>query len=163
MRGSGLKLHQGRFRLDIGKSFFTKRDNQALEQCTKGSGWVTIAGGVQKKCRRGTWLVVDLAVLGWLDSILKVFSDLNDSMILWDVLSLWCYSWDQCERCFTYMFGSSVHFQRESTCFWFFPHPSNGCCKATVISKKILRRKKRSEDRDCLCFLICVFMVQRFC
>jgi len=38
MRGSSLKLCQGRFRLDIRENFFTKRAFQALEQAAQGSG-----------------------------------------------------------------------------------------------------------------------------
>ena len=56
-----------------------------LERAAQGGGGVTIPGGVQEMCRcdtkeHGQWAT--LVVGGWLDQmILKVFSNLNDSMI----------------------------------------------------------------------------------
>jgi len=68
------------------KNFFTERV-QALEQAAQVSALVVIPGGTYKTCRCGTYgcsLVMDLAVLDlWFDfMILKLFSSLNNSMIL---------------------------------------------------------------------------------
>ena len=77
-RGNGLKLHQGRFRLDIRKNLLKEWSGIAIG-CQRG-GWVTISGGIQKTCRCVTsgYGLVGLVLLGWwLDfMILEVFSNL---------------------------------------------------------------------------------------
>ena len=67
----------------LGKILYWK-SGQALEQAAQGGDGVTIPGGVQNTCSRGTWgqCFRGMVVLGWrLDlMILEVFSNLNDSM-----------------------------------------------------------------------------------
>jgi len=84
-RGNGLKLQQGRFRLDIGGKCLHEKSGQALAQAAQGSGGVPIPGGIKKPCGCGAWgqgLVGMVVLGGWLDDsiILEVFSKLNDSM-----------------------------------------------------------------------------------
>lgn len=49
MRGNGLKLHWGRFRLDTSKNFFTEKVAQGLEQAAQGSPRGIIPGSIQKQ------------------------------------------------------------------------------------------------------------------
>ena len=83
-RGSGLKLHQGRFDWILGKISLLKEWSGIGTGCQRGSG-VTIPRGVQKLCRCGPseHSLAGVVVLGWqLDfMILEVFSNLNDSVI----------------------------------------------------------------------------------
>ena len=69
------------------EEFLYWKSGQALEQAAQGGGGVTIPGGVQKMCKCGTsghGLAGMVVLGGWLDSmILEVFSNLNESMILW--------------------------------------------------------------------------------
>ena len=45
MRGNSLRLHQGRFRLDVRKNVYWK-SGQALDQAPQGNGGVPVPGGV---------------------------------------------------------------------------------------------------------------------
>ena len=64
-----------------------------LEQAAQVGGRVTIPGVVQKTCRYGTsgHGLADMMVLGWrLDfMILEVFSNINESVILWKQETSW--------------------------------------------------------------------------
>lgn len=64
MRGNYLKLHQRRFRLDIGNDFFTE---SVIRYCNRLLREITIPGSFQKACRCCTLvcsLVMDVVVLG---------------------------------------------------------------------------------------------------
>jgi len=70
-----------------------------LAQAAQGSGGVPIPGGVQKRCGCGPWGHgwAGMVGLGWrLDlMILEVFSNLNDSLILYDLNTSYWYVEDK--------------------------------------------------------------------
>lgn len=46
MRGYGLRLYQGRFRVDIMEKFFTERADLIQESAAQGGGGVSVPGSV---------------------------------------------------------------------------------------------------------------------
>ena len=74
-------------RLDSRKIFFLWKSGQAVAQTAQGGGGVVVPGGVPEPCGCGTegysqWATLEVGGwLGWMS--LEVFSNLNDSVILW--------------------------------------------------------------------------------
>jgi len=87
MRGDGLRLHQGRFRLDITKNFFSKRvlmHWNRLPREVVGSPSLELFKNHGDVALRDTVTLAALVVGGQLDlMILEVFSNLIVSMTLW--------------------------------------------------------------------------------
>ena len=81
--GSGLKVLQGRFRLDVRKKIILCRGGQMLEWAAQRDDWVTVPGGFQEtfSCyTEGRSLLVVGGQLDWM--ILEVSPSLGDSVIL---------------------------------------------------------------------------------
>jgi len=95
-RSNGLKLHQGRFRLDMRKNFLTAR---VVRHWTRLLREVVESPSLEVFKKRIKLALGDMVYqawwhwVEWLDlMILEVFFNLNDSVILWFILQWWFLS-----------------------------------------------------------------------